>query len=82
MARNYDQAMEFLFGRLHPEEPEVFAEGLAEIDDDEVECQNCHRGINLYDEPAFVVGIYLDNVREEQQRWCRECAVQGMKAKD
>ena len=60
---------------------EAVAEGIDEDLDEGCECQSCGKVINLYEEAAFIVGIYVDDVREEQQRWCKTCAVEGMNMK-
>jgi hypothetical protein len=41
-------------------------------EEEEVQCQRCKRGVNLYYEPIFIMNI-------DQERWCRQCAVRGMK---
>jgi rubredoxin len=67
------------------------AEGVAEGEikqaaaDEEIDegcqCQNCGRAINLYDEPAFIMGIYQAEEKIDQQRWCKECATDEMNYK-
>jgi hypothetical protein len=48
-------------------------------DEEETQCRKCKRGVNLYNEAIFVVGIYVNDVRESQEFWCKQCAVKGMK---
>ena len=71
-SKQHKEAMDYIYGRE------------AEFDDEEeTQCQRCKRGVNLYVEPIFIVGIYVggtdpDN-RTAQERWCKQCAVKGMK---
>jgi len=66
--KEHQEAMDYIYDR----EPEF-------EEDEETQCQRCKRGVNLYDEPIFIIGIYVNEVRTEQERWCRQCAVKGMK---
>jgi hypothetical protein len=52
---------------------------LEDTEDEEVRCQRCKKGIEVYYNPVFVVGIYVNDVKEDQQFWCKQCAVKGMK---
>jgi hypothetical protein len=50
-----------------------------DVDDEEVQCQKCKRGIEVYYNPVFVVGIYVNDEKKAQEFWCKQCAVKGMK---
>jgi len=86
MFRTHEEAMDYIYNRG----TEAVAEGQEnkapdqdhDLDLDEgCECQNCGRAINLYDEPAFIMGIWEAEVRIDQQRWCKECATDEMNYK-
>jgi len=62
-SEQHKESMDYIYDR----EPEFDEE-------EEVQCQRCKRGVNLYYEPIFVMKIDSD-----QERWCRQCAVKGMK---
>jgi hypothetical protein len=64
--------MAYIYGK-EPEDPKF-------DEDEEVQCQKCKRGVNLYYEAIFVIAIYVNDEKiPEQERWCRQCAVKGMK---
>jgi hypothetical protein len=52
---------------------------MLDIEDEEVRCQKCKRGIEVYYEAVFVVGIYVNDEKKGQEFWCKQCAVKGMK---
>jgi hypothetical protein len=67
-SKQHEEAMAYIYGK----ESEFNEE-------EETQCQRCKRGVNLYNEPIFVIGIYVDDVRTAQERWCTQCALKGMK---
>jgi hypothetical protein len=82
MFRTHEDAMDYIYNRG----AEAVAEGKVEVvegdDIDEgCQCQNCGRAINLYDEPAFIMGIYQAEEKIDQQRWCKGCATDEMNYK-
>ncbi len=68
-SEQHKEAMDYIYDRAEFDED----------DDGYTECEKCTRTINNYNEPTFVVGIYVDNIRVEQELWCKQCAVKGMK---
>jgi hypothetical protein len=54
---------------------------MEDIEDEEVKCQRkgCGRAIEVYYEPVFVVGIYVNDEKKAQEFWCTQCALKGMK---
>ena len=68
-SKQHQEAMDYIYDRAEFDED----------DDGYTECEKCTRTINNYNEPTFVVGIYVDNIRVEQELWCKQCAVKGMK---
>ena len=85
-SEDHKTAMDYIYSRVEdsdqPGVHKAFEESqtiMEDIDDEEVKCQRCKRAIEPYYEPVFVVGIYVDDVKEDQQFWCKQCAVKGMK---
>jgi hypothetical protein len=48
-------------------------------EEEEVQCQRCRRGVNLYYEEIFVINTVFEGIKTGQERWCKQCAVKGMK---
>lgn len=71
------QAFEETYGGVEAHESIML--DLDEDDGHGILCQKCKRTIEPYYEKVFVVGIYVNEVREAQEFWCKQCALKGMK---
>jgi hypothetical protein len=80
-SKKHEEAMDYIYSRVEDsDEPGVHEAFDQEYnDEEETQCQRCKLGVNLYYEAIFVVGIYVNDVRESQEFWCKKCAVEGMK---
>jgi hypothetical protein len=50
-------------------------------DDEYTECEKCSKQIQNFENPVFVVGIYVDNIRQDQELWCGKCVLEVINAK-
>jgi hypothetical protein len=70
----------YQYGIGDSDQPGVHLALEAEFDEDEeVQCQRCKRGVNLFHEAIFVMDITLEDIKTGQEFWCKQCAVKGMK---
>lgn len=60
---HHQAAMDYIYDRQEEQE------------DHEVKCAVCPRLVDLYEEPIFIVGIYVDGEKVETEKWCRQCFV-------
>jgi hypothetical protein len=78
-SEQHEKAMDYIYRGI--EATAISKVEPLEVDTDEIQCQCCGKAVNLYEEAAFVMGIYDGDVIAEQQRWCKDCAVTGMQGK-
>ena len=85
-SEKHQKAMDYIYSRVEDsDQPGVHATFdkyqsiMLDIDDEEVRCQRCKEGIEVYNNPVFVVGIYVNDEKKAQEFWCKQCAVKGMK---
>jgi hypothetical protein len=68
-SKDHKEAMDYIYDR----------EDFDEDTDEYTECEKCGAQIQNFENPVFVVGIYVDCIRQDQELWCKDCAVKGMK---
>jgi histidinol dehydrogenase len=87
-SKQHKEAMDYIYNRVEDsDEPGVHLAFektqsiMLELDEEthEIKCQKGGCIIEPYYEPVFVVGIYVNDVKEAQEFWCKKCAVEGMK---
>ncbi len=90
-SKQHEEAMDYIYQRIEDsDQPGVHVafeehQNVQVLDnpqfdeEEETQCQKCKRGVNLYNEPIFVVGIYVNDVKEAQEFWCKQYALKGMK---